>query len=188
MAAKSKRKGGSFERDVCKAISLAWTGGARDDLFYRTASSGGRATGRARRGKTTANAAGDVAAMDPDGFPLLKAFSFEIKRGYNSHTIQDLLDGMGAVPLYRKWIRQAWESCGAAGSTSWAIIFRRDRRAPLAMFPDGMFPIQPDEAVGVPCLHYRHVGIASGVYVIPLSAFLPRACDFVRRSCSNPSS
>lgn len=179
MAAKSKRKGGSFERDVCKAISLAWTGGTRDDLFYRTASSGGRATSRSKKGQKTANAAGDVAAMDPDGFPLLRAFAFEIKRGYNAHTIQDLLDGIGAVPLYQRWIDQAIESKIAAESLHWAIIFRRDRRRTLVMYPSYLDLTNP------PCVVTLTINKGRGISCTAFESFLENACLTARKTCSN---
>ena len=76
-------KGGHFERDVCKRLSLWWSYGERDDLLWRTAGSGARATVRSRKNQQTANHHGDICATDPDAQPLVGAFCFEIKRGYN---------------------------------------------------------------------------------------------------------
>lgn len=76
------RKGGSFERDICRAISLWWTDQERDDIFWRTSGSGARATVRTRKGQTTANSLGDLAVLDPIGEPFLQFFMVEIKRGY----------------------------------------------------------------------------------------------------------
>ncbi|MCL2347114.1 MAG: hypothetical protein FWC50_02515, partial [Planctomycetaceae bacterium] len=56
----------------------------RDDLFWRSSSSGGRATQRTKQGKRTANSAGDIAAMDADAQELLKIFTFELKVGYSN--------------------------------------------------------------------------------------------------------
>jgi len=42
-----KNKGSSFERKICKELSLWWSGGKSDSIFYRTGGSGG--TGDARR-------------------------------------------------------------------------------------------------------------------------------------------
>ena len=39
-----KEKGSSFERLVCKRMSMWLSKGERDDLFWRSAMSGGRAT------------------------------------------------------------------------------------------------------------------------------------------------
>lgn len=44
-------KGSVFEREICKALGRWWTDGERDDIFWRTAGSGARATCRLERGK-----------------------------------------------------------------------------------------------------------------------------------------
>ena len=36
-------KGSEFEREMCKCLSLWWTDSKRDDVFWRSAQSGGRA-------------------------------------------------------------------------------------------------------------------------------------------------
>lgn len=73
----SKEKGGLFERRVCRDLSLWISAGTDGDLFWRSASSGGRAT--VRGGDTLAHAAGDVAAVKPGGFPLTTKFFVECK-------------------------------------------------------------------------------------------------------------
>lgn len=79
---KGKQKGSAFEREVCKALSLWVSGGKRDDVYWRSAMSGGRATlrskkfGRARRGGTQV---GDLSAVHPMGSVLLKHFVTECK-------------------------------------------------------------------------------------------------------------
>lgn len=134
MAGGSK-KGSPFEREVCKTLSLWWTEGKRDDVFYRTGGSGGRATKRGRIGKTTVNHDGDVQASDPVGIPLMRLMAIEIKRGYNSTTLQDIVDAphprIGTkppVPTWVQWFQQAQESARHARATGWAVIARRDKR------------------------------------------------------------
>ena len=85
-------KGSEFEREFCKDLSLWWTDQERDDIFWRSSNSGGRATVRAKVGRTTAGQYGDVAAIDFDGLPLLELMTMELKRGYSKNTIQDLVD------------------------------------------------------------------------------------------------
>ena len=67
----SKTKGNSFERKLCVLLSRWWTNGSRPDVFWRTASSGGRATQRAKAGDDTRNQYGDVGITDPIGQPFL---------------------------------------------------------------------------------------------------------------------
>jgi len=133
-------KGSAFERHVCKELSLWWTKGKgdRDNIFWRTSASGGRATIRSKRGKTTPGQYGDICAVDLIGKPLLDVFTFELKRGYNRFTIQDMLDKpRGAVKQeYEKWIEQAENNCDISNSLSWLIIFRRDRRETMVLAPE----------------------------------------------------
>ena len=79
MGRASKAKGSGFEREVCRVLSLHVTGGGRDDLFWRSAMSGGRATRAHRKGKTLAHVAGDICAVDAAGEEFIKQFYVECK-------------------------------------------------------------------------------------------------------------
>lgn len=74
-----KAKGSSFERLVCKALSLWVSHGAREDLFWRSAMSGGRATVGRRKGLDLAQHAGDISSTSPDGHKLTDIFFIECK-------------------------------------------------------------------------------------------------------------
>lgn len=129
-------KGPAFEREVCKQLSLWWTGGERDDIFWRTHGSGARATTRGKAGKRTAGQYGDIAASDPAGHPLIRYLTISLKRGYNRHTLHDLLDmPAGKDSEWQKWISEIRATSKAAGSVSWAIIAKRDRRMPIILLP-----------------------------------------------------
>lgn len=130
-------KGGRYEREVCRALSMWWTDGARDDVFWRTSASGARATARGKRGRDTAGQHGDVAATDPSGAPLIDAFTIEIKRGYHSVTLHDLLDRPEGAKLqgWEGFVSQAMEGHERAGSYAWLLITRRDRRKALIWTP-----------------------------------------------------
>jgi hypothetical protein len=129
-------KGSDYERDLCRTLSLWWTGD-RDDVFWRTAGSGARAKARGRQGKDTEGQHGDIGATDPIGKPLIDLITFEIKRGYNSKTIADLLDApkSSALQVYERWINQASESAAQAHSFAWALIVKRDQRDPFVITP-----------------------------------------------------
>lgn len=130
-------KGGSFERDVCRQLSLWWSSGRTDDLFWRTAGSGARATTRAKTGKKTAGHHGDITATTPEGKPLTDKFAIELKRGYNWHSAQDAIDRLpkSSVSSYEEFIIQARKSATEAGIPYWMLITRRDRRQALIFTP-----------------------------------------------------
>lgn len=129
-------KGPQFERDICRSLSLWWTGNRRDDVFWRTHGSGARATARHKVGKRTRGQYGDICATDPIGTKLVDLFTFSLKRGYSKHTLQDLVDAAeGVVNHWENWIREAIDVHLQAGSLSWIIIAKRDRREPIIVVP-----------------------------------------------------
>jgi hypothetical protein len=74
-----KQKGASFEREICKKLSLWVSNGEREDCFWRSAMSGGRATVAAKGGKRLSAQAGDITAIDPIGNALTDLFIIECK-------------------------------------------------------------------------------------------------------------
>ena len=144
-ASKGRRKtnkGSPFEREIARRLSLWWSDGQADDWFWRTAGSGGRATNRAKQGKATANGGGDICAQTKEAQNLLDLVTFELKRGYNTATISDLLDIEGGGVM-GKFIEQARKSASLAGTPYWAVIHKRDRREALLItnYP-GFVPYQ----------------------------------------------
>jgi hypothetical protein len=135
-------KGGTYEREIAKLLSRWWTDQKRDDIFWRTSNSGGRATVRARKGLTTGNHAPDLCAIDPIGQPFVDLIAVEIKRGYNKHTTHDLLDYPTArkgcketEQVFSGFISQAYAAHETARSMSWVLIHRRDTRRPTIWLP-----------------------------------------------------
>jgi hypothetical protein len=147
-------KGSSFEREICRDLSKWWSNGKRDDIFWRTSISGGRATTRRKKGKATFGQDGDIQAVDPIGQPLLEVCAIEIKRGYSSETIANLIDKpLGAKEqLYEKFINQVIHSANNSNSIAWMLIVKRDRRKTIVIIPrhfyselrqKGMESVQP---------------------------------------------
>ncbi len=128
--AKGKGKGSAFEREICKQLSLWWTKGKRDDVFWRSTTSGARATVRNRKGQKTFGQYGDVQATDPIGQPLLDVCTIELKRGYTKDTIANILDApkKAIKQMYEKFIDQATKDYKKAGSIFWMLIVKRDRK------------------------------------------------------------
>lgn len=74
-----KQKGAAFERSVCRHLSLWITKGKKEDVFWRSAMSGGRATLLHRKGKAAQNSAGDITATGEEGHTLTDQFYIECK-------------------------------------------------------------------------------------------------------------
>lgn len=132
-----KSKGGTFERKLCVDLSEWWSGGERDDIFWRTSGSGSRGTARSKRGKSTHGQYGDIQAVDPLGAPLMALFTIEAKKGYNKETLSHLLDRKpDSKPTELEgFIRQAIEDCTKAGTPYWLLIHKRDNRETLVVLP-----------------------------------------------------
>jgi hypothetical protein len=82
-AGRGHEKGSRFERDVCKRLSLWLSKGERDDLFWRSALSGGRATLRLRQdlARIQINKAqsGDLTAISREAYDFAEALFIECK-------------------------------------------------------------------------------------------------------------
>jgi hypothetical protein len=74
-----KQKGAEFERKVCKQLSLWISDGERQDIFWRSAMSGGRATVALKSGEKLASQAGDISAIDALGQKFIETFVVECK-------------------------------------------------------------------------------------------------------------
>lgn len=160
-------KGSSFEREMCRNLSLWWTGNKDDDVFWRSSQSGGRATTRAKKGKRTRGQEGDISATAPVGVPFTRLFTVELKRGYNSYSPDQLLDYSPTMAQqgFEKFILQAVNACTAAGTQFWLIIHKRDKRRPMAYFPKALVYL-----AGVSEYHEYNYDTPKAEYVIKLKS------------------
>lgn len=134
--AKSK-KGGGFERKMCKRLSLWYSHGERDDIFWRTAGSGARATCRMKQGLMTADSAGDMCAIHESAKRLTAKSIWEFKRGYTSKkgttgsiNIISIVDKLTAEkdPILVNWFIKLKKEMRQHGRKYGFIIFQRDRK------------------------------------------------------------
>ena len=134
---KGNKKGSAFEREICKQLSLWWSNGERDDIFWRTSGSGARAKTRSKKGNSTFGQYGDVQATDPIGQPLIDLCTIELKKGYSKYSFMDLIDKPenAATQVYKKFIEQAIQDSRNAKTPMWLLITKRDRRKALICFP-----------------------------------------------------
>ena len=130
-------KGSAFEREICKKLSMWWTDGKRDDVFWRSSNSGGRATMRAKSGKRTHGHCGDIAAVDPIGAPLTSLVTLELKRGYTGTSFADVIDKPAHAKqnMFEAFVEQAETASVLSGSQFWALITRRNKKIALIFIP-----------------------------------------------------
>ena len=130
-------KGSQYERDICRLLSEWWSNGERDDCFWRTSNSGGRATTRKQKGKDTKGQHGDMTATDSHGKPFLDAFTIEMKNGYPRANALDMVDRLETAALlpYEKWIYKVTRDTQHAGSKSWWLIHHKPRKESLVWMP-----------------------------------------------------
>jgi hypothetical protein len=122
----SKAKGSQFERDICRLLSRWVSHGKRDDLYWRTAMSGGRATVAKRKG-IDVRQTGDITAVSPEGHALTNLFFIETKF-YKSLAIDSfILENKGPLAAFWK------EACVKARSHKLLpmLIAKENRREPL---------------------------------------------------------
>jgi len=126
-----KAKGAAYEREVCGKLSKWVSNGHRDDLFWRSAMSGGRATVGKRKGKELREHAGDISATHPEGHKLTDRWYVECKR-YRSLDIEAAcVEGTG---LLAKFWREASEQATAHEKMP-MLIARQDRSRTLLIVP-----------------------------------------------------
>jgi hypothetical protein len=108
MRSKGKQKGSAFERKICKSLSLWISKGAREDLFWRSAMSGGRATVGRKGGKDHARHAGDISATSREGHVLTDRWYVECKSYRDLAICSAMLSGTGLLAkFWRETCKQA---------------------------------------------------------------------------------
>jgi hypothetical protein len=119
-----KAKGAAFERHICQALSKWLSRGKRQDLFWRSAMSGGRATVAHKKGVKLTTQGGDISAIDPLGAALTDYFCIEVK-------------------FYRKLDFQAFLLGRGKLATFWAQVARDAKRygkKPMLIARQNMYP------------------------------------------------
>lgn len=96
-----KLKGGAYEREIAVALSKWISSGEREDVFWRSSLSGGRATVSRKKGKLLKTSAGDLSAIHPLGQPFLNKFYPECKF-YKDLEYQGIVTGKGILVNFWK--------------------------------------------------------------------------------------
>lgn len=163
-----KAKGGEYERAVCKRLSLWMSRGLRDDLFWRSAMSGGRATLRFAKGAYNKSQAGDVTAIDSHGERLTSKFLIECKFYKDLRILSLLLPQDDKSP--KDTLADFWHQCsidaGRAGRLP-MLIAKQNQRGEFVLLSG-----RGKEAFMLPeTTFFFH----NGVYLYHFAAFLSLA-------------
>jgi hypothetical protein len=130
-----KQKGSTFERLICKKLSLLISKGEREDCFWRSAMSGGRATVQFNKGILNKSQAGDVTAIAKEGQWLTDHFVLEVKHYKDLNIPQSLIRNYGN--LYSFWVRLKKDS-------------KKYDKAPCLIARQNSFPILVITEIGKP--------------------------------------
>ena len=103
-----KAKGSLFERNICKQLSRWVTRGKKEDVFWRSAMSGGRATRAASQGKDLSRQAGDICAVAPEGHDLTNVYYIECKH-YRDLAIDSFFIKQSGI-LTKFWLKTVKEA------------------------------------------------------------------------------
>lgn len=127
-AGHGKAKGGAFERLICVKLSKWVSEGDKDDLFWRSAMSGGRATVGAKKGVQRNAQSGDISAIAPEGHRLTNHFSIECKT-YLDLALEGLLfeKKAGIVSFWKQTQRDA------LNSKKMPMLIAKQNRSPILL-------------------------------------------------------
>lgn len=104
-----KSKGAQFEREVCVILSKWVSSGQKEDVYWRSAMSGGRATVGFKSGKKHSSQVGDISCIAPIGNKFHDTFAIECKN-YADLNFLGLLTGKGKLVDF-------WDEIGSQAMT-----------------------------------------------------------------------
>lgn len=153
----SNKKGGEFERMVCRCLTWWITGKERPEIFWRSATSGAKATQEMKRGHKTKQG-GDIIAIDPKGQWFIDLFSVECKDRKDFGNLDLVLERQG---VWIQWWDQCCDDADKVGKHPLLIFHRKLRPVMIAHLAS---PYMGD--FGPPwhmklTLSYKHVVVVS---------------------------
>jgi len=131
-------KGDDFERSQCRFLSLWWSNGERNDIFWRNRKH------LTIKDPTGRHQLGDIMSLYPEGISFVRVFNVELKTGYSKTKrgkkvktvpwdVLDLIDYVGIEPqdpvLLRFW-EQTREDARISERLP-LLIFKRDYHSPV---------------------------------------------------------
>lgn len=122
---RGKAKGGAFEREICKKLSLWITYNKVDDCLWRSSLSGGRATVAHRKG-VVVRQDGDICAVAPEGHAITDLLFVECKHVKRLQLGEFLVKGTGLLDLF-------WTKCKEQA--------KRSNKIPVIIAKQNQWPI-----------------------------------------------
>ena len=167
MPKKSNDKGSAFERQVCKKLSLWVSNGQRDDLFWRTSQSGGRATIGLQSGTKRSAQAGDIGVIDSLGQDLIHRYVVECKH-YESLDLHRL--PMGSGGRFFKFWNEACED--ARNHSKLPILIAKQNFLPTLLAVDAKGQKSANQALRPRKAIYKLYSPVQGCYIYDFEEFL----------------
>jgi hypothetical protein len=136
-------KGATFERLCCKRLSLFVTRGVRDDVFWRSSMSGGRATLQLKQDIVNLAQSGDMTAIAREGYDLCERCLFEYKAYKDLNILEALLKGTGLLAKF-------WRETGTAAhrySKNPVLIAKQNYMPAIILCPIGGTVFQSGHAM-----------------------------------------
>jgi hypothetical protein len=130
MKTNPKQLGNTWEREFCKDLSLWWTKGKDDKVFWRSDSSGAV--------KGVSELAGDVKAIKEIGYPLIDNVIIELKRTKQKDIFLDLIRRKEHSMIGEWWTKLEIEA------DQWKrepllVIKMVNRQSKVCIYSGGMF-------------------------------------------------
>ena len=143
-----KGKGGNFEREQCRVLTEWVTGNRVPEIFWRSAASGAKATQGRKKGEHS-HMAGDLVAVDEQGYWFADRFSVEFKFRKSYGELEQIF--VGRNPIVMDWWKQTVRDAEA------------EDKIPLLVFKENQSPVYlgiplPD-ACGVPCAGISRIDV-----------------------------
>ncbi len=126
-------KGGDFERLICRLLTKWITGEEKPEIFWRSATSGAKATQDAKAGHKS-KMGGDIVAIDEQGQWFTNAFSIECKNRADYGNLDQLLLKRGE---FLKWWEQTCKDADRADKAP-LLIFKRVRGQVLVAYQEDL--------------------------------------------------
>lgn len=167
MPKKSNDKGSAFERKACKKLSLWVSDGQRDDLFWRTSQSGGRATIGLQHGSKRSAQAGDIGVIDSLGQDLIDKFVIECKH-YKDLNLHRLPFGSGGN-FFSFWNEVLSD---ARSHSKLPILIAKQNYLPTLLGLDAKGHKSANKALSARKPIYKLYSPVQGIYVYDFEEFL----------------
>jgi hypothetical protein len=129
----SKSKGSSFERVICRKLSLLASDGKRTDLYWRSALSGGRARLQLNKDIINQTQAGDISSISELGFWLINVYTIEVKHYKDLQLTSGFLNNTGF--LHDFWSKLK-DDCRVSGKLPLMIAKQNNRPTLMLTLPN----------------------------------------------------